>query len=491
MKTIETALTFDDLLLVPKRFRGTSRSDISTSTSFTKKISLNIPIVSSNMDTVTESEMAIVMARSGGIGVIHRFLPIEKQVKLIKQVKRAQNYIIEKPYTLPISATIEDVRNIMDQFHVSGILITGKNDTLQGIITNRDLRFTESNGSDSVQKHMTARDSMVVGNDSMSLEEAKAILKEKKVEKLPLVDKTNKITGLITGVDIERSEQAPKATKDRKGRLMVSAAIGVKSDAKERAEALINADVDALVIDIAHGHSDLAINAVKQLRSEFGDDIDIIAGNVATAEGTADLISAGADGIKVGVGPGSICITRIVTGSGVPQMTAIFESVSVAKEHNIPIIADGGIRTSGDLTKAIAAGASTVMIGNLLAGTTESPGFPIIKNGRKFKVIRGMASLGASLGREYQEREFKGSFDDGSFDDNFDDFLEIVPEGVEAMVPFRGSATEVLQQLVGGLRSGISYCGSLSIPEMQEKAQFIRVTGAGVKESRSHDVSEA
>ena len=262
MKTIETALTFDDLLLVPKRFRGTSRSDISTSTSFTKKISLNIPIVSSNMDTVTESEMAIVMARSGGIGVIHSFLPIEKQDKLIKQVKTAQNYIIEKPYTLPISATIEDVRNIMDQFHVSGILITGKNDTLQGIITNRDLRFTESNGSDSVQKHMTARDSMVVGNDSMSLEEAKAILKEKKVEKLPLVDKTNKITGLITGVDIERSEQAPKATKDRKGRLMVSAAIGVKSDAKERAEALINADVDALVIDIAHGHSDLAINAV-------------------------------------------------------------------------------------------------------------------------------------------------------------------------------------------------------------------------------------
>lgn len=486
MKKIETALTFDDLLLVPKLFRGTSRSQISTATQFSKKISLNIPIVSSNMDTVTESEMAIVMARSGGIGVIHRFLPIEKQVKQVKQVKRAQNYIIEKPYTLPVTATIDDVRSTMDLYHVSGILITGKDDTLQGIITHRDLRFTETNGAEKVDCYMTPRTSMVVGNDSMSLEEAKAILKEKKVEKLPLVDSDNKITGLITSVDIERSQQAPKATKDHKGRLMVSAAIGVKSDAVKRSDALLKADVDALLIDIAHGHSDLAINTVKKLRSEFGDDLDIIAGNVATAEGTADLISAGADAIKVGVGPGSICITRIVTGSGVPQMTAIFDSASVAKEHNIPIIADGGIRTSGDLTKAIAAGASTVMLGNLLAGTTESPGFPIIKNGRKFKVVRGMASLGASLGRESQEREFKGSFDE-----NFDDFLEIVPEGVEAMVPFRGSATEVLQQLVGGLRSGISYCGSLSIPEMQEKAEFIRITGAGAKESRSHDVDVA
>ena len=486
MKVIDTALTFDDLLLVPKRFRGTSRSDISTASSFSKTINLNIPIVSSNMDTVTESEMAIVMARSGGIGVIHRFLPIEKQVKQIMKVKRAQNYIIEKPYTLPISSTINDVRNLMNQYHVSGILITDTNDILKGIITNRDLRFTENNGNDKVECHMTPREAMVVGSESISLDEAKSILKEKKVEKLPLIDKQGKISGLITIVDIERSEQAPKATKDRKGRLMVAAAIGVKSDTIDRTNALLKADVDALVIDIAHGHSDLAINAVKQLRSEFGDDLDIIAGNVATSEGTADLISAGADAIKVGVGPGSICITRIVTGSGVPQMTAIFESVSVAKEQNIPIIADGGIRTSGDLTKAIAAGASTVMLGNLLAGTTESPGFPIIKNGRKFKVIRGMASLGASLGREYQEREFKGSFDD-----NFDDFLEIVPEGVEAMVPFRGSATEVLQQLVGGLRSGISYCGSLSISEMQEKAQFIRVTGAGVKESHSHDVNDA
>ncbi len=487
MKTIETALTFDDLLLVPQRFRGTSRSDISTATRFSKSITLNIPIVSSNMDTVTESEMAIVMARSGGIGVIHRFFPIEKQVKLIKTVKRAQNYIIEKPYTLPITSTIDDVRKVMNQNNVSGILITGKTDNiLQGIITNRDLRFTENNGNDSVERHMTHRDSMVVGAESISLDEAKSILKEKKIEKLPLIDKDGKISGLITSVDIERSQQAPKATKDRKGRLMVSAAIGVKSDAVERADALLKADADALLIDIAHGHSDLAIDTVKKLRSEFGDDVDIIAGNVATAEGTADLISAGADAIKVGVGPGSICITRIVTGSGVPQMTAIFDSVSVAKEKNIPIIADGGIRTSGDLTKAIAAGASTVMLGNLLAGTTESPGFPIIKNGRKFKVIRGMASLGASLGRESQEREFKGSFDD-----NCDDFLEIVPEGVEAIVPFRGSATEVLQQLVGGLRSGISYCGSLSIPEMQEKAQFIRITGAGVKESRSHDVNEA
>jgi IMP dehydrogenase len=485
MKSIQNGLTFDDLLLVPKRFRGTSRSEISTATNFTKNITLNIPIVSSNMDTVTESEMAIIMARSGGIGVIHRFLPIEKQVKLIKKVKRAQNYIIERPYTLPLSSTIKDVRTIMNLHNVSGILITDENDILKGIITKRDLRFTEDNENDKVESFMTHRDNMVVGNDLMSLDEAKAILKEKKVEKLPLIDKHGIITGLITSVDIERSEQAPKATKDLKGRLRVAAAIGVKDDALERASQLLKADVDALVIDIAHGHSDLAINAVKQLRTEFGDEIDIIAGNVATAEGTADLISAGSSAIKVGVGPGSICITRIVTGSGVPQMTAIFESATVAKEYNIPIIADGGIRTSGDLSKAIAAGSSTVMIGNLLAGTTESPGFPIIKNGRKFKVIRGMASLGASLGRESQERQLKGSFDD-----NFDDFLEIVPEGVEAMVPFRGSATEVLHQLVGGLRSGISYCGSLSIKEMQEKAEFMRITGAGIRESRSHDVNE-
>ena len=301
MKVIDTALTFDDLLLVPKRFRGTSRSDISTASRFSKTINLNIPIVSSNMDTVTESEMAIVMARSGGIGVIHRFLPIEKQVKQIMKVKRAQNYIIEKPYTLPISSTINDVRNLMNQYHVSGILITDTNDILKGIITNRDLRFTENNGNDKVECHMTPREAMVVGSESISLDEAKSILKEKKVEKLPLVDKQGKISGLITSVDIERSEQAPKATKDRKGRLMVAAAIGVKSDTTERTNALLKADVDARVFDIAHGHSDIAINAVRQLRSEFGDDLDIIAGNVATADGTADLISAGADAIKVGV----------------------------------------------------------------------------------------------------------------------------------------------------------------------------------------------
>lgn len=487
---IKLALSYDDVLLIPKLFRGTSRGEISTATKFSKRISLNIPIVSSNMDTVTESEMAISLARNGGIGVIHRFLPIEKHVKLIKQVKRAQNYIIEKPYTLNMDSNLREVKQLMLRHSVSGILITDENELLKGIVTNRDLRFTENNDLDSVQQYMTPKEAMVVGSEFLSIPDAKKILAHNKVEKLPLIDKSGKITGLITSIDIERSEQAPNATKDKRGRLLVGAAIGVKSEAIRRADALLKADVDVLVVDVAHGHSDLAINTVKKLRSEFGDDIEIISGNVATAEGTEDLIAAGSDGVKVGVGPGSICITRVVTGAGIPQITALQDAYSVAKEHNIPIIADGGIRTSGDLVKAIAAGASTVMIGNLLAGTSESPGFPIIRNGRKYKVIRGMASLGASLGRDMQEKILQKNGFEFFENENTDPFEDYVAEGVEAIVPFRGSATEVLKQLVGGLKSGISYCGSLSIPEMHEKAEFMRITSGGLKESQSHDVDK-
>ncbi|MHA2366682.1 MAG: IMP dehydrogenase [Candidatus Hodarchaeales archaeon] len=488
MKNIRLGLTFDDVLLIPQKFKGNSRSEIDVSTKFSRRIPLQIPIVSSNMDTVTESKMAIILARAGGIGIIHRFMSIEDQRKQIEKVKRAESIIIENPYTLRPEATVEDAFNLMETRFVSGILITDPEGILEGILTKRDLRF-ETDITQKVSSLMSPKNQMVIASNDITMNEAKSVLKERKVEKLPLIDKFGKLTGLITSVDIEKSQETPDATKDNKGRLRVGAAIGVKQDFLTRANTLLEAEVDALVVDIAHGHSDLAINTVKKLRKEFGDDIEVVAGNVATAEGTTALISAGADGIKAGVGPGSICITRIVTGSGVPQITALMDCTTVTKENGIPIISDGGIRNSGDLTKAIAAGASTVMIGNLLAGTNESPGFPILRNGRQYKVIRGMASLGASLGRESRENPYvrgkKGSFDDE------EDFSSIVPEGVEAFVAVKGSAKDVLIQLVGGLQSGISYCGSISLVEMQKKAQFIRITGAGIQESKAHDVDVA
>jgi IMP dehydrogenase len=370
---------------------------------------------------------------------------------------------------------------------VSGILITSSDGKLDGILTHRDLKFEKDNEK-LISEVMTPYSDLIVASSDISLENAKAMLARHKIEKLPLVLDDGRLAGLITASDIEKRELSPNASKDAKGRLQVAAAIGVKDDVLPRAKALLEVGVDSLVVDIAHGHSDLAISTVKMLRKEFGTDIDICAGNVATKEGTADLIAAGVDSVKVGVGPGSICITRIVAGAGVPQLTAIMECTEVAADANIPVIADGGIRTSGDVTKALAAGASTVMVGNLLAGTVESPGSPIIRNGRKYKIIRGMASLGASLGRQSREKETnekKGSFDIH----DIDDFASsVVAEGVEAMVPFRGSVKEIIYQLVGGLRSGISYCGALSIPEMQKNAEFIQVTAAGIKESKAHDV---
>lgn len=480
-KPFPIGLTFDDVLLVPQRFSGGSRSEITVHSRFSRTIELEIPVVSSNMDTVTEAGMAIAMARSGGIGVIHRFLPTEVQVREIEKVKRAQNFIIEEPYTLRPTDTLAIAQSLMKTKEVSGLLVTDENNHLVGILTRRDLRFLHNNHQDPVSEFMTPKDAMVVASPDITMADAKEMLRKHRVEKLPLVTTSGLLSGLITSVDIERSEDSPIATKDERGRLRVAAAIGVKGDAIPRSTALLKAGVDALVVDIAHGHSDLAIDTVRKLRSEFGDEIQVVAGNVATREGTEDLIAAGADSIKVGVGPGSICVTRVVTGSGMPQLTAVLESASVAKEHGVPVIADGGIRTSGDVCKAIAAGASTVMLGNLLAGTTESPGFPIIRNGRKVKVIRGMAGLGAALGRESKK---------GAFDDDFSNFADFVPEGVEAVVPYRGSVSEVIGQLIGGLRSGISYCGSSSIPEMQDKSRFIRITNSGVVESKSHDVAQ-
>ncbi|UJG41464.1 MAG: IMP dehydrogenase [Candidatus Heimdallarchaeum aukensis] len=475
MKIMKEGLTFDDVLLIPKRSSVRSRREIDTSTQLSKNIRLNIPIVSANMDTVTESAMAIVMAQQGGIGIIHRFMPIVEQVNEVNKVKRAEMIRIDNPYCLKPETSLQEAKEFMKEKGISGLLITDNNNILQGILTSRDIKFTEDENV--LVKELMSTD-LITARPDISIEEAKNILKKNRIEKLPLVDEKGVVRGLITATDIIKAKILPKASKDSKGRLRVGAAIGVVGDYLERAEALYNAGADVLVLDIAHGHSDLAINAIKEIRKNLGD-VELISGNVATAEGAKDLIEAGSDGIKTGVGPGSICITRVVAGAGVPQLTAIIETSKVAKDYGVPVIADGGIRTSGDITKAIAAGAQTVMIGSLLAGTEESPGAAILRHGRRYKVVRGMASLGATLGREAKEK--KGSFDEF-------DLGSVVPEGVEAMVPYRGSAVDVLNQLVGGFRSGVSYCGASSIPEMQEKAEFIKITSAGRKESTSHDV---
>ena len=468
-------LTFDDVLLVPKRSSVFSRKDINTSTRLSRNINLNIPIVSSNMDTVTEANMAIVMAQQGGIGIIHRFMTVEEQVAEVIKVKRSEMIRIDNPYCLTPEHSLSDAKNMMEEKGISGILVIDKQTKLVGILTTRDIMF-EENGKIKLSDLMST--DLVTASPDITIEEAQKMLQENRIEKLPLIDSNGFLKGLITSKDIIKSKVLPNSSKDAKGRLLVGAAIGVRGDYLQRAEELINVDCDVLVIDIAHGHSDLALNTIKEIRTNFGD-VELIAGNVATKSGTKDLIEAGCDGIKAGVGPGSICITRIVTGSGVPQLTAICDSYEAAKDYDIPIIADGGIRTSGDITKALAAGASSVMIGGLFAGTEESPGTSILRQGRRYKVVRGMASLGATLGRETREK--KGSFDEL-------DLGSVVPEGVEAMVPYRGAAVDVLEQLVGGLRSGISYCGATNISEMQRNAEFIQITSAGRTESASHDV---
>ena len=473
---IREGVTFDDVLLVPKYSKVTSRSDTDLSTKLSKNISLNIPLISANMDTVTESSMAVTVAREGGIGIIHRFLTIQQQVNEVLKVKRSGSIIIENPYTITSSLTIKHAFSVMNEKQVSGLLVTDSNSKIIGILTERDVLFEPTDSTKLVKELMTK--DVVTAKLGVDLEQVKEILKHNRIEKLPIVDDNNHVKGLITSQDISNLEKYPYASKDKKGRPLVGSAVGVKGDFMERSEALINAGADVLVVDIAHGHSENAINTVKNIKKAFPD-CELIAGNVATAKGTEDLIKAGVDAVKVGVGSGSICITRVITGSGVPQLTAVYDCAKVGNDHGIPIISDGGTRNSGDATKALAAGASSIMVGSILGGTDESPGSTITKNGKRFKIYRGMASLAASMGRRSKET---GTFELA------DDLNDYVAEGVEAMVPYKGSVTEIITQITGGIRSGLSYCGASNIKQMQENAEFIKISRAGFAESQPHDV---
>ncbi len=481
-------LTFDDVLLIPQRSSVASRQDVNTNSRLTPQIELNIPIISANMDTVTETAMAIALARIGGIGILHRFMTVEQQVRQVKQIKRAEGFMVENPYTIDQNATIGRAQRLLQNYDIGGLVVTSTGGQVVGLVTQRDLLLAPDEQA-AVSTVMTPDDKIVSGTPATTPEEARAILHKHRLEKLPILDKGGNLVGLITAQDVIKRQQHPEATKDAKGRLRVGAAIGVKPEDVKRAEALLAAGADALVLDIAHGHADHCIEMVKTLRKNFPQ-AQIIAGNVATAEGARELAEAGADAIKVGIGPGSICTTRVVTGFGVPQLTAIMDSVAGLREAgiDIPVIADGGIKTSGDLVKALAAGASTVMIGSLFAGTEEAPGSPVIRNGQKFKVVRGMASLGAAIGRRAAEQAERADNDEESAESQVD-WAKVVPEGVEAVVPYRGNVQEIVYQLVGGLRSGLSYGGAQTIQELQEKAEFIEISAAGVRESGSHDVS--
>jgi IMP dehydrogenase len=427
------------------------------------------------MDTVTESSMAVAMARAGGIGIIHRFLTIEEQANEVLKVKRSGSVMIENPYSISSEKSIKDALEYAEDKEISGLLVVDSNSKLVGIVTERDLLFANSNGS--ISDIMTK--DVVTAKPGVALDEAKQILHQHRIEKLPIVDDSGIIKGLITSKDITNNADFPNASKDKKGSPLVGAAVGVKGDFLERTESLLEAGTDVLVVDIAHGHSENAISAIKNIKKAFPD-CELIAGNIATAQGTEDLIKAGVDAVKVGVGSGSICITRVITGSGVPQLTAVMDCAKIGNDYGIPIISDGGTRTSGDATKALASGASSVMVGSMLGGTDESPGTVLTKNGKRFKVYRGMASLAASIGRKSKET---GSF---SFDDDLNDY---VAEGVEAMVPYKGTVVDILKQLSGGVRSGLSYCGAHSISQMQENAEFIKMSRAGFAESQPHDVS--
>jgi IMP dehydrogenase len=475
-------LTFDDVLLVPKRSPVASRQAVSTASPLTPKLQLHLPVVSANMDTVTEAKMAIAMARAGGIGILHRFMTVEGQVRQVEAVKRAQGFVVENPYTVDQEATVAQSRQLMQRHDIGGLIVTNSRGKLVGLVTQRDLLLAPDEQA-AVRTVMTPPERMVTAGPAVTPEAAQRILHEHRLEKLPILDEEGELVGLITAQDLVTRHQHPESTKDSKGRLAVGAAIGVRQSDLARAERLLAAGADVLVVDIAHGHADHCIEMIKSLRREFPT-AQIVAGNVATGEGARELADAGADAIKVGIGPGSICTTRIVTGFGVPQLTAIMESVAGLREAGFetPVIADGGIKTSGDLVKALAAGASTVMIGSLFAGCEEAPGAPVIRDGQKVKVVRGMASLGAAIGRKAVEAGGDESAESQA------DWDKVVPEGVEAVVPYRGHVEEILYQLVGGLRSGLSYGGARTIRELQEKAEFIEISAAGVRESHSHDV---
>ena len=472
-KIIMEGLTFDDLLLVPAYSKVLPR-EINLKTKFSRNISLNIPMVSAAMDTVTETTMAIAIAREGGIGAIHKNMSIEEQAKQVKAVKRAENGMIIDPIRITPDKTVADALALMSEYKIGGIPVVKEDNLLVGIVTNRDLRFEKSMGK-KIDVVMT-KDNLVTTRQSTNLDDAAEILQKYKIEKLPVVDSDNRLVGLITYKDITKAKDKPFASKDEQGRLRVAAGIGVTKDSIERTAALIEAGVDAIVIDTAHGHSKGVAEMLKLVKSTFKD-IDVVVGNIATADAARFLADAGVDGIKVGIGPGSICTTRIIAGVGVPQLSAIYEVAKALEGTGIPVIADGGLRYSGDIVKAIAAGGSSVMMGSMLAGTEESPGETIIFNGRKFKSYRGMGSLSA----------MQHGSKDRYFQDVEDDVKKLVPEGIEARVPFKGTLQEVIYQMVGGLRSGMGYCGAENIEKLHD-AKFTRITAAGYTESHPHDV---
>ncbi|GEK59657.1 IMP dehydrogenase [Marinococcus halophilus] len=470
-KFSQEGLTFDDVLLLPARSDIHPR-DVSVRTSLTDKLPLNIPVVSAGMDTVTEADMAIAMARAGGLGIVHKNMSIEAQAEMVDQVKRSESGVITNPFFLHPDHQVFDAEHLMGKYRISGVPIVDEEQKLVGIITNRDLRFIEDY-SIGIKEVMTANN-LITAPVGTTLEEAEDVLQKHRIEKLPLVEKDGTLKGLITIKDIEKVIEFPHSAKDAQGRLLVGGAVGVSADTDKRVEALVKAEADAIVIDTAHGHSKGVLDKIAEIRNSYPE-VVLIAGNVATAEGTRDLIEAGADVVKVGIGPGSICTTRVVAGVGVPQITAVYECAEEADKHNVPIIADGGIKYSGDIVKALASGAHAVMLGSLLAGVTESPGEREIYQGRQFKVYRGMGSMSAmeqgSKDRYFQENSQK-----------------LVPEGIEGRIPYKGPLKDTIHQLLGGLRAGMGYCGTPTVSSLREDARFVRITNAGLRESHPHDV---
>ena len=470
-KFAKEGLTFDDVLLVPRKSTILPR-DVNVSTTLSSSVKLNIPLISAGMDTVTESALAIAIAREGGVGIIHKNMSVAQQAEEVDRVKRSESGVITNPFSLTPDHHVYDAEELMGKYRISGVPIVDGESKLVGILTNRDLRFVHDY-SIKISSVMT-KENLVTAPVGTTLQEAEVILQQHKIEKLPLVDESNTLKGLITIKDIEKAIQFPNAAKDSHGRLLVGAAVGVSKDTFERVEALVNAGVDLIVVDSAHGHHINIVEMVGQIRKQYPE-LTIVAGNVATGEATRDLIEAGASIVKVGIGPGSICTTRIIAGIGVPQITAIYDCASVAREYNVPIIADGGIKYSGEITKAIAAGASAVMLGSLFAGTEESPGESEIYQGRRYKSYRGMGSIGAmkegSKDRYFQEDESK-----------------LVPEGIEGRLPYKGPIRDTIHQLLGGLRSGMGYCGTATLEELKNDTEFVRITGAGLRESHPHDV---
>lgn len=474
-KIVGEGLTYDDVLLVPA-FSEVLPREVNIQTKFTRNITINVPIVSAAMDTITESRMAIAMAQEGGIGVLHKNMTIEEQAHKVRRVKRAESGMILDPVTLPLHSRVKDAKASMKEYSIGGIPIVANDGKLIGIVTNRDLRF-EKDGDRPISEIMTSKN-LVTASEGTSLGQAEEILQEHKIEKLPVVDKDYKLVGLITFRDITKLTQKPIANKDQYGRLRVAAAIGVTGDAVDRAEALVNAGVDAIVIDTAHGHTKGVVQVLRSVKDKFPD-LEVIVGNIATAEAARYLVAAGADAVKVGIGPGSICTTRVVAGVGFPQFSAVLEVAAAIKGSGVPVIADGGIRYTGDIPKALAAGADTVMLGSLLAGTKESPGETIIYEGRKYKAYRGMGSVEAM--REGSKDRY--------FQDVEDDIKKLVPEGIVGRVPYKGDLYESIHQFIGGLRAGMGYCGAKDIATLQETGRFVKITASGINESHPHDVT--